>query len=75
MYNIIVVVVVIIIISLVSLCFNFQDKEPFYETKWDQHRIIYFPNYDIHLKITTIIISENNINYHFVLMYFFFKYY
>ena len=33
-----------------------------------------FPNYDIQLKITTIIISENNINYHFVLMYFF-KYY
>ena len=71
MYNIIVVVVVIIIIIiLVSLCFNFLDKEPFYETKWDQHSIIYFPNYDIHLKITTIIISENNINYHFVLMYF-----
>ena len=31
------------------------------------NRFIYFPNYDIHLKI----ISENNINYHFVLMYFF----
>ena len=39
--------------------------------KKDQHRIIYFPNYDIQLKITAIIISENNINYHFVLMYFF----
>ena len=38
MYNIIIVVVIIIIkiiiiISLVSLCFNFLDKEPFYETK------------------------------------------
>ena len=31
---------------------------------------LFFPNYDIQLKITTIIISENNINYHFVLMYF-----
>ena len=38
-----------------------------------QNRIsigLFFPNYDIQLKITTIIISENNINYHFVLMYF-----
>ena len=59
------------IISLVSLCFNFLDREPFYEKKKDQHRIIYFPNYDIQLKITIIIISENNINYHFVLMYLF----
>ena len=37
MYNIVVVVVVVvvvvIIISLVSSCFNFLDREPFYETK------------------------------------------
>ena len=29
----IIIITIIIIISLVSLCFNFLDREPFYETK------------------------------------------
>ena len=31
---VIIIIIIIIIIPLVSLCFNFLDREPSYETKW-----------------------------------------